>query len=157
MKSKVMLVAVFVTAIMLVCNFSSAQSNETKKECSKECTKEAHKDCGTKVGNSSGSLDTAKICPVSGETIDGAEGAPVNFTYLGKEYTFCCAGCVKKFKAEPMSYIKDDLKCPVMGETADKNVSTIVDGVKYYFCCAGCIKKFEKDPAKFLNKNDKKD
>ena len=97
-------------------------------------------------------LDSLKICPVSGETIDGAEGAPVTYTYLGKEYTFCCAGCVAKFKAEPMNYIKEELTCPVMGEAASKDVSTVVDGVKYYFCCAGCISKFEKNPDKYLKK-----
>jgi Cu+-exporting ATPase len=93
-----------------------------------------------------------KTCPVSGESLDGAEGDPVTYTYLGKEYTFCCAGCVKKFKAEPMNYIKDELTCPVMGEAASKDVSTVVDGVKYYFCCAGCISKFEKNPDKYLKK-----
>jgi YHS domain-containing protein len=51
-----------------------------------------------------------------------------------------------------MNYIKEELKCPVMGEAASKDVNTVVDGVKYYFCCAGCIKKFEKNPEKYLNK-----
>jgi YHS domain-containing protein len=61
---------------------------------------------------------------------------------------------VKKFKAEPIKYIKTELTCPVMGETVDKEVSTVYDGVKYYFCCAPCVKKFEKDPQKYLNKSN---
>ncbi len=104
-----------------------------------------------KTGNAQGMADTTKLCPVSGEVL-GLEGEPVKFTYLGKEYEFCCAGCVKKFKAEPMNYIKTELTCPVMGEPASKNVSTVVDGVKYYFCCEGCIAKFQKDPKKYLDK-----
>jgi YHS domain-containing protein len=121
----------------------------SKKECMEKCKTE----CSNKEpGSSQGVADTAKICPVSGEKIDGIEGDPVKFTYLGKEYTFCCAGCVKTFKAEPVTYIKEELKCPVMGEPIDKTVSTTVDGVKYYFCCSGCVLKFEKDPKKYLDK-----
>ena len=95
--------------------------------------------------------DTVKICPVSGETIDGSEGKPVTFNYLGKEYTFCCANCVEKFKKEPVKYIKDPIVCPVMGETADAENTSVYNGVTYYFCCKPCIKKFEKDPEKYKN------
>jgi YHS domain-containing protein len=122
------------------------------KDCKNECCKKTECKKNTSGGMKSRTLDSLKVCPVSGETIDGAEGAPVTYTYVGKEYTFCCAGCVKKFKAEPMNYIKEDLMCPVTGEAASKDVSTVVDGVKYYFCCAGCISKFEKNPDKYLKK-----
>jgi YHS domain-containing protein len=96
---------------------------------------------------------TGEVCPVSGETIGEGEG--VVYNYLGTDYKFCCKNCVKKFKAEPMDYIKGELKCPVMGETASKDDFTVVDNVKYYFCCAGCKGKFEKDPEKYLNKEKK--
>jgi YHS domain-containing protein len=95
-----------------------------------------------------------EICPVSGETI--AEGEGVVYNYMGTDYKFCCKNCVKKFKAEPMDYIKGELKCPVTGETASKDEYTVIDNVKYYFCCSGCKGKFEKDPEKYLN-NEKKD
>jgi len=124
-------------------------TDKSKTECTDKCKTECTKN---KTGSSQGAVDSVKICPVSGETIDGTEGEPVKFTYLGKEYTFCCAGCLKKFKAEPITYIKEEVKCPVMGEPIDKNVSATVDGVKYYFCCSGCISKFEKDPKKYLDK-----
>ncbi len=132
-------------------------TNTSKKECTDmsktECTEKCETECTkNKTGSSQGVADSVKICPVSGETIDGKEGEPVKFTYLGKEYTFCCAGCLTKFKAEPITYIKEEVKCSVMGEPIDKNVSTTVDGVKYYFCCPGCISKFEKDPKKYLDK-----
>ena len=159
MKIKAMLFFVLFTAVIFTANFSIAQSSEEKKGCSKECQKECSKKCSSEctdnIGSSQGAiLDSAGVCPVSGEKLDGAEGEPVKFTYLGKEYTFCCAGCVKKFKAEPVKYIKEELNCPVMGEPIDKEVSTVVDGVKYYFCCASCIKKFEANPSKYLNKNN---
>jgi len=123
------------------------------EKCTTDCTEKCKNECTKKTtGSSQGVSDTVKICPVSGEKIDGSEGESVKLIYLGKEYTFCCAGCVKKFKAEPVTYIKEELKCPVMGEPIDKTVSTTVDGVKYYFCCANCIAKFEKDPKKYLDK-----
>ncbi len=95
-----------------------------------------------------------KTCIVTGETIE--EGQGVELTYLGKTYNFCCSHCVDKFKKEPMNYIKEDIKCPVSGETASKDISAVYDGVKYYFCCENCEGKFKKDPEKYLNK-DKKD
>ncbi len=97
---------------------------------------------------------TNEVCPVSGETIAPGEG--VEYSYLGTTYKFCCKNCVKKFKAEPMNYIKGELKCPVSGESASKENFTVVDNVKYYFCCSHCKEKFENDPQKYLNKEDSK-
>jgi YHS domain-containing protein len=162
MKLRILALAAFVTLFFVTVNIVGAQEgdccknkNKSESECkSKEQTKDCSKtttDCTSKTGNSSGIVDSAKVCVVTGEVL-GEEGPPVYYTYLGKEYAFCCAGCVKKFKAEPMKYIKEEIKCPVMGEAASKDVSTVVDGVKYYFCCESCIKKFEKDPQKYLNK-----
>ena len=163
MKLRILALAAFVTLFFVTVNMIGAQEsdcckNKTKsesecssKEQTKECSTTTTSECTTKTGNSSGIVDSAKVCVVTGEVL-GEEGPPVYFTYLGKEYAFCCGGCVKKFKAEPMKYIKTELKCPVMGEAASKDVSTVVDGVKYYFCCESCIKKFEKDPQKYLNK-----
>jgi YHS domain-containing protein len=119
-----------------------------KKDCKmKDGCKE--KD-GCKMKNAQSFRDSVKLCPVTGEVIEG-EGA--KFSYMGKEYTFCCGGCVEKFKKDPASYIKDEIRCPVTGESADKEVSTVYNGTKYYFCCPSCIKKFEAEPDKYLNKN----
>jgi YHS domain-containing protein len=149
MKTKKMLFFAILTAMLFVVNMSYAQVNGEKKDCSKNCSKE----CTTRMGDSQGVMsDTGKVCVVTGEKLDGSEGEPVKLTYLGKEYLFCCNGCVKKFKAEPINYIKGEVLCPVMGEPVDKNVSTVYEGVKYYFCCNPCVKKFEKEPQKYLNK-----
>jgi Cu+-exporting ATPase len=95
----------------------------------------------------------AKTCIVSGEAIE--EGHSIELKYLDKTYTFCCKHCVAKFKKEPMSYIKEEIKCPVGGEAASKDVSATIEGVKYYFCCESCIKKFRENPDKYLNKDEK--
>ena len=151
MKMKILLamVAILFAATAIV----NAQEKSCCDEKTKsECTTTKGSDCTTKSGNSQGTVsDSAKLCPVSGEPVNH-EGESVKFTYLGKEYEFCCGGCLKKFKAEPMTYIKTEINCPVMGEAASKDVSTVVDGVKYYFCCEGCIAKFEKSPSKYLDK-----
>ena len=106
------------------CKMSKEECKMDKSDCkmNKEDCK-MNKPEVEKTAQGSGSTDSVKVCPVSGEVL-GQEGDPVKFTYLGKEYEFCCAGCVKKFKAEPMSYIKTELTCPVMGEAASKDVST---------------------------------
>jgi Cu+-exporting ATPase len=108
--------------------------------------------CKDMTGNAGGdSTISGLTCPVSGEPI--GEGQGVKFDYMSKTYTFCCEGCVGKFKKEPMSYIKEEVTCPVTGEPAAKDVFAMQDGTKYYFCCKMCISKFEKDPEKYLKKN----
>jgi YHS domain-containing protein len=165
MKTKKMLFLAVLTAMFFTASltFSQISHNEGDcQKCEKECMKtqqcgmdktECMKSCSNGTGNSQGVVsDSAKYCIVTGEKLDGSEGDPVKYTYLGKEYLFCCSGCVKKFKSEPMSYIKEEIKCPVMGNPASQKVFTVVDDVKYYFCCSGCIKKFEADPKKYLDK-----
>jgi len=43
-------------------------------------------------------------CVVSGKKI-GSMGTPVTIYYKDIEVRFCCAGCVKKFDAEPATYL----------------------------------------------------
>jgi len=151
MKTRKMLFLAVLTAMFFTASLSFAQVNQKESDCTKKS--DCKTECTSKTGDSQGVVsDTAKVCIVTGEKLDGAEGDPVKYTYLGKEYSFCCNGCVKKFKAEPMNYIKEEIKCPVMGNPASQKVFTVVDGVKYYFCCSGCIKKFEDDPKKYLDK-----
>lgn len=162
MKLKGFLIAVAVfAAISAFSSYSFSQSTETKKcyttcettcdtksSCSYNKCSESKSCCSdkSKTGNSQGAQDSVKVCPVAGEKI---EGQGVKLSYLGKEYTFCCEGCVEKFKKEPLNYIKEDILCPVMGEAASKENFTEYNGTKYYFCCAPCIKKFNKDPEKY--------
>ncbi len=54
-----------------------------------------------------------KICPVSGRVIGDSGMVPATYTYMGKVYNFCCAGCPSTFAADPGKYVKiveDQLK-----------------------------------------------
>jgi YHS domain-containing protein len=44
-------------------------------------------------------------CVVSGDAL-GTMGKPVSVEFEGREIRFCCDSCVKKFKADPQSYLK---------------------------------------------------
>ncbi len=174
MKFKGFSIAIAIIAVIFAfSNYSFSQSSETKNcetkkcetkkcetksgSCSGKCS-ESKSSCSdkgnsksccsdkNKTGNSQGTQDSVKVCPVAGEKI---EGQGVKLSYLGKEYTFCCEGCAAKFQKEPLDYIKEEILCPVMGEAASKESFTEYNGTKYYFCCAPCIKKFNKDPDKY--------
>lgn len=92
------------------------------------------------------------VCVVSGEKIE--KGKEIVFSYLNKDYKFCCENCVKSFKTEPIKYVKETLNCPVMNEPVKESVFTMHNDTKYYFCCKMCIKDFKADPDKYLKKNE---
>ncbi len=112
-------------------------------------------------------LDT---CIVTGAKL-GSMGEPVVYDHEGREIRFCCAGCIKKFEADPNGYLKkmDDAitaaetgdypleTCVVTGKklgSAGEPVDYIYDNHLVRFCCAGCIKAFEKDPARYAARID---
>lgn len=45
-----------------------------------------------------------ELCPVTGEKIDPKSN--ITYTYKGKVYRFCCAGCIADFKKDPEKYIR---------------------------------------------------
>ncbi|MCC7159633.1 MAG: YHS domain-containing protein [Ignavibacteria bacterium] len=139
-----------IIALFIFNSNSFSQSDDCCKEKSASCCTES-KDCCIELGNAGGDSSVAGMtCPVSGEAIGDGQG--VKFDYYGKTYTFCCEGCEAKFRKEPMNYIKEEMKCPVMGEVIEsKDVFVVNNGTKYYFCCKSCIKKFENDPDKYRN------
>ncbi len=47
-----------------------------------------------------------KTCVVSGEKLGGDMGAPVPYSYKGREIKFCCKDCRKDFDKDPAKYIK---------------------------------------------------
>ena len=155
MKTKIFLSSVlFIAALFFTGTVYSQHSGceKTGSSCcstKEECTHDA-------MGNAGGdSAVTGLTCIVSGEEI--GEGQGVNFDYYGKTYTFCCDGCVAKFKKEPLNYIKEEINCPVMGEPVDKDVFAMHNGTKYYMCCKSCLKKFESDPEKYMNGGEKEE
>ena len=58
---------------------------------------------GHKENAKDASTTTAKlICPVTGEDAD----PEVTYDHEGKTYSFCCEGCVSRFKKDPAKFIK---------------------------------------------------
>jgi YHS domain-containing protein len=45
-------------------------------------------------------------CSVSGEKLGGDMGAPVLYSYQGREIKFCCKDCRKDFDKDPAQYVK---------------------------------------------------
>jgi len=56
--------------------------------------------------NTNGIPDLLKVCPVSGEKLNGDMGAPYVFGYKGQEVKLCCKGCKKDFEKNPDKYLK---------------------------------------------------
>jgi YHS domain-containing protein len=46
-----------------------------------------------------------KLCPVSGESVEGMGGA-VPYEYQGKLYNMCCKMCSKDFEKDPEKFAK---------------------------------------------------
>ena len=56
------------------------------------------------VMEGAGAIDTGnQICPVSGDKVS----PKATYVHEGKKYSFCCAGCIKKFKKDPEKYIAE--------------------------------------------------
>ena len=105
--------------------------------------------------------------PVCGMSVNPAT-AKHRFQHAGKEYYFCCAGCVQKFSADPAKYLnaKPSSGLVMLGATPAAKVKDPVCGMEvdpaktrhkfqhagkeYSFCCAGCVEKFGANPAKYL-------
>ena len=54
-------------------------------------------------GAPSGPTDVRAIDPVCGMRVDA--GTPHRYTFEGREYLFCCGGCLARFKASPQHYL----------------------------------------------------
>jgi YHS domain-containing protein len=101
-------------------------------------------------------LDKVQVaCPVTGEELDPTK----QIEHDGEKLTFCCGGCIRKFKQDPAKYKAGlaasytyQTKCPVSGERIDPASSTVLPtGETIYFCCDGCAKKLLADPAKYAD------
>ena len=110
-------------------------------------------------------LDT---CVVMGGKL-GSMGEPVNYIYNNRLVRFCCAGCIKRFEADPASYMEKIDKAYADTQRAAYPIDTCVvaDGplgsmgepyelvagnTLVRFCCKGCLPAFQKEPGKYLAK-----
>jgi Cu+-exporting ATPase len=113
--------------------------------------------------------------PVCGMNVNPATAKHIH-EHAGKNYYFCCAGCVEKFKANPQTYLNKPISSglvmlgmpstaqaqpanfaverdPVCGMNVNPATAKHIhehDGKKYYFCSAGCVEKFKANPGKYL-------
>lgn len=94
------------------------------------------------------------VCVVSDEPIE--EGKGIKLSYLGKEYTLCCQGCVGEFEAASIKYTNGVATCPICNhDDGNESITSVHKGVTYYFCAKGCKEKFEKNPEKILEQYNK--
>jgi len=99
-------------------------------------------------------------CAVRGGDIN----PKANFTIEGMTIGQCCAGCEKKWKAEPSEMFakleKDHvvvepatMKCPVMpGMNGSKKYPVTLGAKRYYLCSEKVAVMFSQDPSKYLPK-----
>src|SRR5579859_2992625 len=112
--------------------------------------------------------------PVCGMNVDPATAKHI-YQYGEKNYYFCCAGCVEKFKGNPLQYLNKPSsglvtlgmpgsvkvspqpveRDPVCGMNVNPATAKHFHehaGKKTFFCSAGCLEKFKADPAKYRDK-----
>ncbi|MCB1221390.1 MAG: hypothetical protein H7A35_00770 [Planctomycetales bacterium] len=105
-------------------------------------------------------------CPVTGDKL-GAEGETVDIIFDNRLVRFCCADCVKDFKADPAKYLSkiDEAliasqsasypldKCVVtgdaLGEDGDR-INYVVGSTLIELCCEDCKHDVAANPAKYL-------
>ncbi len=101
------------------------------------------------------------ICPTCGCSLVRlgiSKDKSIVSSYNGKDYHFCCDGCVKIFTNFPEKYleeIKDKVVCPIC--LAEKSIIHTVklnhNGNIIHFCrCPHCINEFNKNPDYFIKR-----
>jgi len=99
------------------------------------------------------------ICPTCGCSLVRlgiSKDKATIYTHAGRDYFFCCKGCVDVFVTDPKNRIeetKDLVICPTC--LAEKNPQSAVslehDGKEIYFCrCPHCVDMFKKNPSYYL-------
>ena len=101
------------------------------------------------------------ICPTCGCSLVrlgiAKDQAPTN-TYDGREYRFCCQGCVDLFIADPAKHLeetKDLIVCPTcLAEKPPESTFTLEHaGRQIHFCrCPHCHDVFQKAPDYYLKR-----
>jgi YHS domain-containing protein len=107
-------------------------------------------------------------CVVTGAEL-GSMGVPVDYVFGNRLVRFCCAGCIKKFEAEPVRYMAtvDKAYADAQRDSYPRNTCVVAGGELgsmgepvelvagtrlVRFCCEACLPAFKKDPQKYLAK-----
>lgn len=82
----------------------------------------------------------------------------VSYRFDGREYLFCCQGCVDEFIADPGRYLQetaDLVVCPTCLGEKPLRLSTKLKfrGKDLHFCrCPHCVDEFMKNPEHFMGR-----
>jgi YHS domain-containing protein len=90
-------------SIMAICMLGLVSIVWAGEGCGDSAGMSAATDQAAGASTTSASVNVGnKICPVSGNKVDGV----TTFAYEGKEYNVCCSACLVSFKKDPQTYIK---------------------------------------------------
>ena len=101
------------------------------------------------------------ICPTCGCSLvrlGVSKENAVAHSHDGKEYRFCCQGCVDLFITDPEKYIQETdelIVCPTcLAEKPLKSAVALKFGQhELHFCrCPHCVELFEKNPDFYINR-----
>ncbi len=107
-------------------------------------------------------------CVVSAEPLD-VMGAPVNVVYNNRLVRFCCNGCVKMFKKDPVAYLAELDQAIIEAQIDDYPLTTclvaegklgsmgdpvdiVIANQLTRYCCGGCATAVWKEPTTYLAK-----
>lgn len=82
----------------------------------------------------------------------------VPYSYAGKEYHFCCQGCLDQFIAEPEKLLRETqglIVCPTCLTEKPLNLTVNLEheGNVLYFCrCPMCRDEFKKNPDYYIKR-----
>lgn len=131
--------------------------NKTIYLCCKKCKKKAAADPAKYLDIMEGRTAQEK-CAVKGGDLD----PEANFVVAGFTVGQCCAGCEKKWKADPAAHFamleKDNVVlepatmiCPVMpGMNGNKKFPVTLGAKRYYLCSNKAAMMFALNPDKYL-------
>jgi YHS domain-containing protein len=138
--------------------------------CCRMCVKDFEKDQASYLQKLDQEVVKAQLvnypletCVVSGETLGGDMGEPVDCVEGNRLVRLCCNSCKKDLGAEPAKYLeKLDAAvveaqltdypaetCPISGQklgSMGDPYNYVFAGRLVRFCCAGCISQFNENP-----------
>ncbi len=104
---------------------------------------------------------TTPICPNCGCSLVRlgiSNDQAVPHSYDGKQYRFCCQGCVDAFKTDPQKYLhetNDLIVCPtcLVEKPLQQAVTLRVAGQEVQFCrCPYCAELFQTEPDFYIQR-----
>ena len=101
------------------------------------------------------------ICPTCGCSLVRlgiSKDKATIYTHAGKEFFFCCRGCVDIFVINPKKRLEETkglIVCPtcLAEKPPQSTIALEHDGRKIYFCrCSHCLDVFQKNPNYYVGR-----